>query len=769
MPQTYYTYRMCITDDCKSVQVQKLSPTNENLGIPMGKFLLGKNKKKIEEKLQLVINNKIDLESTRDLGEILFNSLFDAPLAQDFLNFRYEVVRKERQLLRVELDINERKNPHIVALPWEFLRIPQHLDQETAWLATDSNLVFSRRRQLWNPALPIKLQPNEKLRIGLAIASPKDLGTVLYEDIEKELGELAKKLPEQIELLPIVKNANALAINDLLEQKPHIFHFIGHGQLDNNQGKIALENKIGKALWLDAQSFSELFNVHHPAVVLLQACEGGMSSNSEAFVSVAAKIVSYAIPVVVAMQYPVSNLTATNFVEEFYKELGKGEPVDIAVQKGRNQIYLSDVQSPGRDFATPVLFMNVRDGYLFDRDELKKNFLDTAIDDQPSTLLDENNQLNWDQIPFDIIQTAYRESLPPSVDFWDFNRVEEIIKYLKKCQLYDQFLINLSKKQNLPVQIYSQLNNLVQSNPLGDNTKSITCLSKDEEYLRSYLILTIKPSPEKDNFFVSAWLVENDRTVDNPVEVEFKNLINNENQFKVSYKLNEIPNLLNDLLEEVGNILLFKKHILTIELFLPIDLIYEAVDQWKINDPRTEDLITLGAKYPIRLRLLERLKPRYLGDAWSDWSGQWKRLRIYLEQETPFIQEIFENINENDDYCKKMLDQEFLDNLKNKKVGLKIACVNSPEKTQQLLRKVILKITTPLAIWTRYFPANLESEIDKILFTQPLNKLCESIRIAREKADICGEQHLGNNLALLWENPYRLTPDAISKFKIPGQ
>jgi hypothetical protein len=74
------------------------------------------------------------------------------------------------------------------------------------------------------------------------------------------------------------------------------------------------------------------------------------------------------IPVVVAMQYEVSNITASQFAYEFYERLAKGEPVDIAAQNGRRTIGL-ETQHRKRDFATPVISMRVQDGYLFKRQE----------------------------------------------------------------------------------------------------------------------------------------------------------------------------------------------------------------------------------------------------------------------------------------------------------------------------------------------------------------------------------------------------------------
>ena len=101
---------------------------------------------------------------------------------------------------------------------------------------------------------------------------------------------------------------------------------------------------------------------------MLQACEGGKLSASQAFVGVSSKIVQQNIPVVVAMQYEVSNFTASSFADCFYKRLAQDDPVGIAAQNGRRAIALN-TQYQKRDFATPVIFMRVQDGYLFKRDD----------------------------------------------------------------------------------------------------------------------------------------------------------------------------------------------------------------------------------------------------------------------------------------------------------------------------------------------------------------------------------------------------------------
>lgn len=369
MTKSYYTYRIRIAN-FERVQVKKWDAQHQLLGEPSGAFDYKNNLEEIKSLIDIVRNGEIkNSKQARQVGEVLFSTLFDDTLRQDFVNFYFQVVQQSKQLLRVELDIDEQGMPEIAALPWEFMCLPGSANLGEIWIGTDPNLVFSRRRAQWHPAPPIQLEEGEKLRIALAIAAPKDLAGVEYQTVQEVLEELAKNQPKHIELLPIVNPATSGAIDALLEQQPHIFHFIGHGRLQNEDGEdvgeIALVKKVFNTVsWVDASFFSGLFNRHRPGIVFLQACEGAMLSASEAFVGVASRIVQQNIPVVVAMQYEVSNITASLFAYEFYERLAKYEPVDIAAQNGRRTIAL-ETQYRKRDFATPVIFTRVQDGYLF--------------------------------------------------------------------------------------------------------------------------------------------------------------------------------------------------------------------------------------------------------------------------------------------------------------------------------------------------------------------------------------------------------------------
>jgi hypothetical protein len=427
MTREYYTYHIRVANQ-KLVQVEKWNFQNQSLGQPSGKFRYrGKLLEQIKSLIQATCNNELnDSSKARTLGEALFDILFDDVLRQDFVNFYYQVVQQEKQLLRVELDIDEQNMPEVAALPWEFMCVPARANLGTIWLGTVPDLVFSRRRSHWIAPQPIQLSKNEKLRIALVVSAPTDLAPVAYEKVQEDLENLAKEQSERVELLPIVNPANPEAINAVLTKEPHIFHFIGHGRLrdENNLevGQVALVDELGDAMWVDADYFSGLLNQHLPGVVMLQACEGGMLSASQAFVGVAPRVVQQNIPVVVAMQYEVPNSTASRFARRFYQQLAQDEPVDIAAQYGRLAITLSPTQYKTRDFATPVIFMRVRNGHLFQRQATNSSVSHDA-----------------DDLIIDILGNLYRRAF--SLNFQTrFATPEEYSKVLNSIQDCHSFL-----------------------------------------------------------------------------------------------------------------------------------------------------------------------------------------------------------------------------------------------------------------------------------------------------------------------------------------
>jgi vWA-MoxR associated protein C-terminal domain len=384
--------------------------------------------------------------------------------------------------------------------------------------------------------------------------------------------------------------------------------------------------------------------------------------------------------------------------------------------------------------------------------------------------------LDFSGIPSESIQKAYQDSLPPDADVWDLpppdadvsdlaaGNIPAILKKLDGFRQSSQFYERLSQDENLPVEIRDRFANKFPSKKYpekGKNKSPTDFFYNQPGPLKSYLIATFVPGDSDDEkFLLNAWLISDDLVQDLS---KFQSLLDhNEQQRGKLCKLTQIPTELNKFLKKALRYLRGKRYDLTIEIFLPSDLMCMEIDRWKITDPIADD-ITLGIKYPIRLRSLERLSLDYLDSYLSQWYKYWDKVRDILQNEP--IQELFEHLQEMESFNWKLLRSNL-----NGKIGLKVTCTHSKAIRKDLFRAILIA-TTPIAIWTRTDIANLDqvTGIDKILTFKPLCHLCESVRLTREQADAQTEEHLGHHLALLWENPYRLTPDIMVELNSPGQ
>lgn len=363
MTQKYYTVRIRVAHpDGVSLEIH-----DEKIKEPKGVFGFRNSvRSRILELHEKAGLNELKGAEVEELGRLLFSVLLDEGLRRDFLEI-YLKAQQDSALLRVELDIDERQLPEIAALPWEFMYLPPCELHGALWLATAPDIVFSRRRARWHVPEPTRLKAGERLRIAVAVSAPGDLGPVRYQPIIAALKEEMARTG-QFEVL-VEEAANRKSIDTLLKTKPHIFHFIGHGSLkdENNQdtGQVALVDSFGNAELVNADDFCELFTRFKPGLVVLQTCESGALSDSTAFVGIASRVAQMNVPAVAAMQYEISNAAAQQFSLEFYRCLAGNEPVDKAVQEARRSMALSSPGYAARDFATPVLFMAVKEGCLF--------------------------------------------------------------------------------------------------------------------------------------------------------------------------------------------------------------------------------------------------------------------------------------------------------------------------------------------------------------------------------------------------------------------
>ncbi|AVH63780.1 VMAP-C domain-containing protein [Nostoc sp. 'Peltigera membranacea cyanobiont' N6] len=379
--------------------------------------------------------------------------------------------------------------------------------------------------------------------------------------------------------------------------------------------------------------------------------------------------------------------------------------------------------------------------------------------------------LDFSDISQESIRQAYQDALPPDASVWNLegNNITQILQELNEFRRLFEFFNCLSQDESLPEEIRNKLSNVAKNivskkHPEEKTNKSSKDFFSDKEgLLESYLIATLERcDDDNEQFLLNAWLIIDDSVQVNDLS-KFTSLLNKDEQQQGTLcKFNDIPKQLNKFLKASLRHLRGKQYQLIVEVFLPSDLIGTEVDRWKIYDPIVEE-ITLGIKYPIRLRSLERLDLEYLDSYLSDWYKYWNKVKTVLHNEP--IQELFAHLEEMETFNWKSLRSSLKE-----KIGLKVTCAPPKAKTKELF-KAILTATTPIAIWTRCDIPNFDhvAAIDEILTFKPLCHLCESVRLTREKADAQTEEHLGFHLALLWEDPHRLTPNVMLELKTPGQ
>lgn len=430
----FYRYQVKLLEGGAIVNVESYDPYRNPIGNPKGISSIKEDFESIKSLVDQIETGKLTPEILKNLGTKLYKALFPPEISNDFRSL-LKRVEKEKSYLRLELDLDEEAIPTIATLPWELLHAPQEAGHPSERLGSHKRVIISRRRNQWISVEPIQL--SQPLRIMLVVSNPQH--DVIYEGIESSLNKLAES---NLIDLPIktLYNPDLQKLGDQLEEltkagkEPHILHFIGHGRMKNGRGELCFVNSVSQLPeWVTDEDIAEILQIHIPNVILLQSCESGDLGQSLS--GVASQMIQRGVPVVVAMQFPVSNLVATTFAEEFYRNLSKAEAIDVIIQKCRGLLYQKFKEGKeSLSYANPVLFMQVQDGQLF---KLKQtNWAEEApnhdlLGVQPCLLPSFEKSIT-EKYPFPIAQACF-----------DFN--DETASIDKKFIAFDRIINHLTK------------------------------------------------------------------------------------------------------------------------------------------------------------------------------------------------------------------------------------------------------------------------------------------------------------------------------------
>ncbi len=291
-----------------------------------------------------------------DLGRELFESLFTEA---SLLLWResYQIARGRNQGLRLRLQID---SWDLTRVPWELLYDPR----QGEFLVFDPQVSLVRYLRMGNS--PPMLRPAGTLKIMAVAASPRDLAQL---DCEGEITMLGDALQELIEahLVEIVTCADAThetLHHALLDHRPDVVHFIGHGEYDERErtGYLLLEDDRGLSHRVTAAEMARILHRYGTNLVVLNACE----TAAGAWAGLAPALVRAQVAAVVAMQWPVEDRAAIRFSRSFYKALAQGKSVDECLAEGR--LGASATSKDPNDWTAPVLFLRSLSGQLWMHD-----------------------------------------------------------------------------------------------------------------------------------------------------------------------------------------------------------------------------------------------------------------------------------------------------------------------------------------------------------------------------------------------------------------
>jgi tetratricopeptide (TPR) repeat protein len=298
----------------------------------------------------------------RDFGRGVFRSVFtDVPSIQRI----YERSKGAAQDLRIKLRIEA---ADLAGLPWEYL---YDEDDMPGFVSLTRPIV----RYLETAGSVGRMGVKGPLRILGMIADPSTsewpkLNVVKERDrINKGIDSLQHEGKVDFQWVPGGSGRDLM--KKLLEGEWHIFHFIGHGGVEEASpgagasGFVVMVDEDGRPVKKFASDLAMMLTgaKRSMRLIMLNCCESARVNVGDRFGNPAIGLMKTGwLPAVVAMQFPITDSAAISMSEGFYAALAGNRSIDDAVTLARKFI-----QEKSRvEWGIPVLYMRSPDGRIFD-------------------------------------------------------------------------------------------------------------------------------------------------------------------------------------------------------------------------------------------------------------------------------------------------------------------------------------------------------------------------------------------------------------------
>jgi len=325
-----------------------------------------------------LVARRTNRESMVRMGTLLHQALFSGESHRLSILFeqcmgKFQDDPNEGVCLRLIIEA-----PEIAVIPWELLYSPM---RKTFFATSIETPLVRYFDEVGIPVRPGEIKGQIEILVVIPDAPPNapELETAKEKQV---IMRAIEDMGSSVHIQVLEGNVTPEDIHEaLVRNRPHIFHFIGHGCVVDGRGYLRLPAED-----LDHDRLGDLFqNCRETKLVVLNACQGAQISPNGPFTGLAPQLVKRGIPAVVAMQFAIYDDVAIQFCRSLYHSLFQGMDrgrIDMAITHARNA--LSVFHHEGRALCAPVLFSHSQTGVVFDvpldKPSLRRRYSQDEVD-----------------------------------------------------------------------------------------------------------------------------------------------------------------------------------------------------------------------------------------------------------------------------------------------------------------------------------------------------------------------------------------------------
>lgn len=318
------------------------------------------------------------------IGQLLTDLALPAGRLRELFRESLEALKAHQKLrLRLRIDPFD-----LVELPWEYTLLPHRTSGKIAedFLALQREVSIVRVETIDRPIQ--NFAPLSTVRIVSLISNPNDQlqfdANKAKMALDRAVGEMRKhsikQSPDKIDW--ICRPATREILEEALQDRADIFHFVGHIRLDldSDKGQILLEKADGTSDFYLLEDLARLLSEAKVRLAVLNIYEIGLPKGREGFWrGVASDLIHEQILAVVTNKFKTEDDYIHLFSSNLYSYLLTGSTIDEAMYQVRKALWNVAGAIGQQCWGIPILHLNpLSHAILFPRAAIGDTFRNNA-------------------------------------------------------------------------------------------------------------------------------------------------------------------------------------------------------------------------------------------------------------------------------------------------------------------------------------------------------------------------------------------------------